>query len=178
MQPKLMHRQHRSITGATLIGFLLTLAGMLGSVTPALAADAPDVVFDYPAGVACWFDLRVEISLNQNRVERQFTDKNGNLVRMLTAGKGSTLVFTNLVTGKTLSLKPNGAVEHITMNPDGSRTVTFTGHNVVILFPNDVPAGPSTTLHMGRVTYAIDPNQVFTLQSIRGQSTDICGALP
>ncbi len=178
MQSKMTDRRHRGVSGVTLVVLILTLAAMLCSGTPASAVDPPDLEIDFPAGAACWFDLRVGISFNPNRVDRQFTDKNGNVVRLLTAGKGSTLVFTNLLTGNKLSLKPNGSVEHITLNPNGSQTVSITGHNVVILFPTDVPAGPSTTLYVGRVTYTVDTNQVFTLQSTSGASTDICGALP
>jgi hypothetical protein len=62
-------------------------------------------------------------------------------------------------------------------NADGSQTVTVTGHNVLILFPTDVPAGPSTTLYVGRVVCTIGVDQVFTLKSTSGKATDICAAL-
>ena len=55
--------------------------------------------------------------------------------------------------------------------------MTATGHNVLILFPSDVPAGPSTTLYVGRVVYTIGTDGVFTLVSTRGTATDICAAL-
>lgn len=150
----------------------LALITVAGSAVPSVA----DTV-DFPAGVACVFDLRVDISPNPNRVSREFVDKNGNVVRKLTAGKGDTLAFTNLSTGAMLVLRPNGSVEHITVNPDGSNTEVTTGHDVLILFPTDVPAGPSTTLYVGRLVFTIDPNEVFTLQSFTGTSTDICAAL-
>jgi len=41
----------------------------------------------------------------------------------------------------------------------------------------DVPAGPSTTLYVGRVVFTVDTSGVFTLQSVSGKSTDICAAL-
>lgn len=156
----------------------VTLITLVGSATQSIAADPPDVVIDLPAGVACAsFDLRIEIWNNPNRVFKEFKDKNGNVVRMLTAGKGNTLEFTNLVTSKTLSLKANGSVEHIKLTP-GLQTWTVTGHNVLILFPTDVPAGPSTTLYVGRVVFTVDTTTgVFTLQSVSGASTDICAAL-
>jgi len=134
-------------------------------------------VIDLPAGVACSFPLRVEIWNNTNRVFKEFTDKNGNVVRILTAGKGNTLAFTNLLTGETVQLKANGAVEHITLNADGSQTWEVTGHNVLILFPTDVPAGPSTTLYVGRVVFTVDTSGTFTLQSTSGTATDICAEL-
>jgi hypothetical protein len=55
--------------------------------------------------------------------------------------------------------------------------VTGTGHHVLILFPTDVPAGPSTTLYQGRIVYTVDPDEVFTLQEVSAQETDICAAL-
>jgi hypothetical protein len=62
-------------------------------------------------------------------------------------------------------------------NADGSRTVTLTGHNLLILFPTDVPPGPSTTLYVGRVVFTVDAGGVFTLESTSGRATDICAAL-
>ena len=157
----------------------VALITLVGSTTPSLAAASdPDQVVDLPAGLACaGFDLRVEIWNNPNRVFKEFRDKNGNVVRMLTAGKGNTLAFTNLGTNETLSLKPNGAVEHVALNADGSQTWAVTGHNVLILFPTDVPAGPSTTQYVGRVVFTVDTDGVFTLQSVSGTATDICAAL-
>ena len=149
-----------------------------GLVLAAQSASAQDATQDYPAGYACaGFDLRIEIWFNPNRVIKTFTDKNGNVVRVLTAGKGSRLSFTNLVTDANLSLKPNGAVEHIELGPDGLQTVVLTGHSVLILFPTDVPAGPSTTLYVGRVVFTVDQSSVFTLKSTSGKSSDICAAL-
>src|SRR5262245_39448619 len=119
----------------------LGAATQSGAVPP---STPPDMVIDLPAGLACSaFDLRVEIWNSQNRVFKEFRDRNGNVVRMLTAGKGNTLAFTNLLTTEQISLKPNGAVEHVALNPDGTQIWTVTGHNVLVLFPTDVPAGPS-----------------------------------
>jgi hypothetical protein len=139
---------------------------------------AADLVIDLPAGLACaGFDLRIEVVGNPNRVSREFTDKKGNVVRMLTAGKGSALSFSNLGTGAMLALRPNGSVEHIGILADGSQEWTTTGHNVLILFPTDVPAGPSTTIYVGRVTFTVDTSGVFRLGTTSGKSTDICAAL-
>ena len=52
-----------------------------------------------------------------------------------------------------------------------------TGHNVLILFPTDVPAGPSTTLYVGRVVFTVDSDGVFAVTDTNGTSTDICVAL-
>jgi hypothetical protein len=162
----------RSISSAT-----ARLAAGVGLISLASLASAADQTIDLPAGLACSdFDLRVEIT-GAPQVERQFTDKNGNVVRMLVAGKGSILTFTNLSTGASLTLKPNGSVSRTTFNQDQSTTNTTTGHNVLILFPSDVPAGPTTTLYVGRVVYGVDTSGVFTVQRTSGRTVDICAAL-
>jgi hypothetical protein len=110
-------------------------------------------------------------------VFKEFTDRNGNPVRLLSAGRGSTLALTNFVANERLVLKAGCSVTHITLNPDGTQTWAVTGHNLLVLFPTDVPAGPSTTLHVGQVVFTVDPAEVFTVQSVTGTSTDICAAL-
>jgi hypothetical protein len=104
-------------------------------------------------------------------------DKDGNIVRQISAGKGTDLLFTNRSTGATFFLKGNGSVTQITFNADGSQTWTITGHNVLILFPTDNPPGPSTTQYVGRVVFTVDLNGVFTLLEVSGRATDICAAL-
>jgi hypothetical protein len=160
--------------------FILSIAAALAALAGAsqsIAANPPDWSFDLPAGSACaGFDLHVEGWDNPQRVFKTFYDKNGNVVRMLSAGKGSDLTFTNLSTGSTLSLKSNGAVDKTTW-PGGIETHVSTGHIVLILFPSDVPAGPSTTLYVGRIVYTIDQSGVWTLQSTSGKKSDICAAL-
>jgi len=167
----------RSRTGV-LKGITVALSVMLISLLSpgALAADPPDTVIELPAGLACDFDLRIEIRGGE-QVFREFTDHNGNVVRTLSAGRGFALSFTNLASGATYSLKANGAVTHTRFNEDGSSTVVLTGHHVLILFPTDVPAGPSTTLHVGRVVYTVDQDGIFTVQKVSGKTTDICARL-
>jgi hypothetical protein len=49
---------------------------------------------------------------------------------------------------------------------------------VLVLYPTDVPAGPSTTLYVGSVVYTVDLlTGVFTLNAHSGRTTDICAAL-
>jgi hypothetical protein len=52
------------------------------------------------------------------------------------------------------------------------------GHNVLIYFPTDDPAGPSTTLVVGRADIIVDSETShFTRLSRTGNTTDICAAL-
>jgi hypothetical protein len=143
------------------------------SANAAIAAEHDQV---FPAGIACDFELAVDIA-GSDQHEHTFVDANGNPVRMLSAGVGSQLTFTNLSNDATIALPANGAVTNTVFNADGSQTVTVTGHNVLILFPTDVPAGPSTTLYVGRVVFTVGVDGVFTLQSTSGTATDICAAL-
>jgi hypothetical protein len=103
---------------------------------------------------------------------RTFTDQNGQVVRLLSAGKGFDLTFTNLNSGESIAFPSNGSVER----SDGT-TFQNLGHNVLILFPTDVPQGPSTTLYTGQLVYTVDASGVFTVQRTSGQTTDICALL-
>lgn len=152
------------------------MAVALSSGTGALAADPPDFTALFPAGVACSFDLFLE-GRGFPQVFKEFRDKDGNVVRVLVAGKGSALTFINDSTGASLSLRANGSVQHVSLNPDGSSTWVTTGHTVLILFPTDIPAGPSTTLHVGRVVFTATVNNDFEVLQVSGSTTDICAAL-
>jgi hypothetical protein len=174
-----------NMTGAFRLGARLACAvavawiGVAGLPATSMVPDTPpDATFVFPAGGACPnFDLQVEVWANPNAVFREFKDQNGHVVRTLTAGKGNTLLFTNLSNGQKLATRANGSVTHVTLNPDGSSTNELTGHNVLILFPTDIPAGPTTTLYVGRVVFTSDAFANFTLQSATANSTDICAAV-
>jgi hypothetical protein len=152
------------------------LTGGLGLPSISAAETNPDIVL--PQGTACK-DFALGLSIRGgNQVYREFVDRNGNVVRWLSAGKGNVQTFTNMTTGEELTIKTGGSVNHVTNNPDGSQTYTSTGHNVWILFPSDVPAGPSTTLYLGKVVFLVDPSTFFSqLQIAKAQEVDICAAL-
>jgi len=153
-------------------------AAMLGMALSAGVASVPALAdtLDLDAGVACSFPLHVEIT-GGRLVVREFKDRQGNVIRTFTGGLGTRLTFTNGTSGATLTLKSNGSVQHVTVNQDGSSRYSTTGHNVLILFPSDVPAGPSTVLTVGRTVFDVDPTGTFFLISTTGTSTDICAAL-
>jgi hypothetical protein len=169
--------QGRKATRLAPLVAALALASALavGTSVPVSAAP-PDLSIELPAGLACAFPLLVE-GTGDKRIMREFTDRNGNVVRTLAAGKGFTLTFTNLSTGESLTLPSSGSVQRTTVNSDGTSTVVSTGHNVVIFFPTDIPAGPSTTLYVGQIVYTVDASGVFTLQSTSGTTTDLCALL-
>lgn len=133
------------------------------------------VVLD--AGVACPdFPLAID-AVDGRRGVKQFVDDEGEVIRVIETGIGQQVTLTNAATGDTLPLRSNGAVMNTTVNPDGTTTVVSTGHIVLILFPSDVPAGPSTTLMVGRVEYTVDAADVFTVQRLSGRTVDLCAEL-
>ena len=165
---------------------LLAPASALAALTfataqPAIAATnsplPPSDTF-LPPGVGCEFALNIHSSAGKIH-EKDFFDKNGNEVRNITVKTGVVLTYTNQSSGKSVSIKTSGSVSKTVNNPDGSQTVTATGHNGLILFPTDVPAGPSTTQYTGRIVYTVGPapDFVFTLVSHSGKARDICDEL-
>jgi hypothetical protein len=167
----------KSRTARHLVAGVTALAlGSAVAVATAAPASAQELDLTLEAGLACDFELHIE-GTGDKRIMREFTDQNGNVVRLLSAGKGFDLTFTNTSTDESISFSSNGSVERTTINADGSATVQTTGHNVVIFFPTDVPAGPSTTLYEGRLVYTVSTDGVFTLQSSSGPTTDICALL-
>ena len=162
----------RFATRTLLTAILAVLAAL--AVPPVAAAQEPLVL---PAGVACEFELRIESDTNPNRVFREWRDSDGNLVRTLEAGQAADVTLVNTETGDSLTLEGRGAVNHTTYHPDGSWTTSLTGHWVLILFPTDFPAGPSTTLYVGRVTYTSTPDFTFTLVGSSGTQRDLCAEL-
>ncbi|MDQ1636322.1 MAG: hypothetical protein QOJ32_3131 [Frankiaceae bacterium] len=149
--------------------------GIFSLGMPSASADS------LPAGIACpGFALQFE-GVGGNRQVHDFTDENG-VGRIVTGGTGASLTFTNLSTGKTLTLPSNGSTSKQTVRPDKSSTNVITGHTILILFPTDktaggVPPGPSTSLIVGRVVFENDGAGNFTLTSTAGRVVDICAAL-
>ena len=148
---------------------------MLGSIASAGPAAASDFTVELPAGTACAFPLRVDGTGGQ-QMEHTFESKDGT-VRVLMTGTGSALTFTNQATGATLSLRSNGAVTRNTMLADGSTLNVLTGHNVLFLFPTDIPAGPSTSLYTGQVVFRATPTMDYTVLDTHGTSRDLCAEL-
>lgn len=163
----------RSKRGAAL-AMLAAAALLVGAAGPAAASD---FYLEFGAGVACDFGLGVEGTFVGPQNYREFTDAEGNVIWTLSAGRGNDLTFTNLATDATLSTEATGAVTRTVLHPDGSYTTTMTGGNVLIMFPTDEPAGPSTTLYHGRVVFDVDLGGVTTIQSTAGTAMDICAAL-
>jgi hypothetical protein len=168
-------RNLRTPTAAAILA-ALTLTAAQSTVANGPPQPVEPEEFELPAGQACDFGLRVAQSGGNLHIKR-FRDRNGVVVRTIQAGKGFLLTYTNLDTGNSVTIRTDGSVSKTTFNPDGTQTVSATGHNGLILFPSDVPAGPTTTHYVGRIVYTIDQSGVFTLVSTSGSQRDICAEL-
>jgi hypothetical protein len=181
----------RSIKRVVVVALVMS-ATVLGTVEAAVAQTSCELPqcqrIELDAGLACEFPLIVDVippDTREGHVIREFVDNNGNPVKViLKTGRGSAITLTNGNTGATLSLPASGAPQREVLfsngpgGDDDTSTFTTMGHLVLILFPTDVPAGPSTTLYVGSVVFDVEhPDEVFTLKETRGKSTDLCAVL-
>jgi hypothetical protein len=160
-------------------GIVLTASTLTITVGYFNAATAAEVVINLPPGEGCpGFGLRIHIVTNDNRKPvKVFKDEHGNIVRTISTGKGNDLTFTNLRTNSSLHIKANGSNAKSVINADGSETFTNTGHNVLIMFPTDIPAGPSTIQYTGKMIYTVRLDGVFVFEGASGKQIDICTAI-
>ena len=155
---------------------------VLGTAAPAAAEDPPahDAVLE--AGIAC-ADFAVGLDfVGGNRRTRELRGANGDVVGTLVTGAAEAVVVTNLTTGESVTAPSRGAATRTTITGEGTSTVTHTGNLLLILFPTDDPAGPSTTLIQGRTVFTVAPDpfpnsDLITVQSITGRTIDLCAAL-
>ena len=149
-------------------------ATVLGGVIDPAAAQDHDLML--PAGVACAdFDLGLDFGVDSRNL-LEFTNAEGNVVRAILAGRANAVTLTNVDTGATLLIGAKGSMWNIVNNPDGTTsTITTHGHLVLIMFPTDVPPGPSTTLYVGQVVFTFENETGFTtVQENEGTATDLC----
>jgi hypothetical protein len=169
-------------TGCRLATATLLTAALGLSLADSASAAPPEPVEPFeitlPAGVGCAeFDLTVSATAGKLRTV-EFVDEAGQPVRVISVGTGISYTYTNETTNESITTKASGSATSTVTNPDGTLTVTATGHNGLILFPTDVPAGPTATAYRGKIVYNVDPaTGVFTLLSTTGASLDICAEL-
>ncbi|HEX5828810.1 MAG TPA: hypothetical protein VFY23_14895 [Candidatus Limnocylindrales bacterium] len=151
----------------------LALLLALSVVAPAAAADDPYV---FPAGMACEFPLGYTGTDVGPDNSRDFYE-DGTLVWSVVAGRGGTATLINMDTDARLTIGTTGAASRTRYHADGSSTSELTGGWILIMFPTDDPAGPSTTQVLGRIVYDTSSDWVTTLRSVSGRQLDICAAL-
>ena len=176
---KTVPTQRKDVSLSIVAGVCLLLFTVTSDAAPPRNTQPPDALdITLEAGIACPdFDVRIQSEGPAAQVNKEFFDQSGNVVRMLSAGRGWDLTFTNVQTGALLAVKGNGSVSHTSVGADGVMTVSSTGHNGLIMFSTDIPPGPTSTLYSGRIVYTIDANFITTLKQTSGKSTDICAVL-
>jgi hypothetical protein len=156
---------------ATVFATAILLCGAASTAS----AQEHDLVFG--AGVACAFPLGLDGG--EFPPERKtFTDPSGNPIVVLSAGKSGAVTYTNLVTEETLTFPSRGTALRVTTRPDETLLLEFSGNVGILLFPTDVPAGPSTTQINGRLVFTFNPVDGFTeVRKQVGHQIDVCAAL-
>ena len=144
---------------------------------PPTATGEPDFSVEFPAGWACSnFGVKIDI-WEGDAATRHVKDRNG-VIRAVLAGGGGAFRYTNLLSGKTTTSKAGGVSQIVTVYAaDGTQKITINGHALIVWFPSDIPAGPWTSYYTGKVVYTLSPDYVGTLQSLNGNSVDICTEL-
>jgi hypothetical protein len=159
---------------ATALGAVVYLAlAAPASADPPTHEPFVNVGGSIPAGVGCaGFGITVTIDVDDQRVTT-FFDKDGNPIRQTITGR-LILTVRNDTTLESRTYRLGGSSQ-LAFGSDGSVTITLTGNSLVVLFPNDVPPGPSTTQGSGRAVIRVDA--LFTLVSRTGSVEDVCAAL-
>jgi hypothetical protein len=173
-----MRNPTRRLYGAsTLLAVAVTLAA--AAPAPALAAppevEPPRTSF-WEAGQLCAFPIEHTVYADGKNKVKEFTDAEGNLVRVLQSGTTSTERFTNLWTGATVTIRGAGYQMNQTFDDAGGSTATTNGQMLVTLGSQN-PDGPALTLYVGHLVRYFSNDATEQVTSFRGTSRDICAEL-
>jgi hypothetical protein len=161
----------KALAAAIASGALLT--SVSGTAAAAPPPTPNDLLANFDKGVACP-DFALQITGTGSKA-RIIKFKNGS---MITAGRGYLLTFTNVDTGKSITIKAAGSVQKESTDPvTGITTGQGSGDNGFVYFPTDSPPGPSTIMYTGLINYTYDSAGNYTVSSTKGTQQDICAAL-
>src|SRR5215472_1348545 len=166
------------------LGALLSVLGGVVTASPALAGRGPKwqppgpppPPFTLPASI-CGFQLRVTTVVNKEYT-KVLKNADGSTTFLFTGAV--TIAYTNLQTGKTITVPENGPGK-ATIFPDGSLTEVHTGRNgPFILSPADAQRFglPTVSVTAGKLTFSISaPPRVITSLILHGRVlVDVCAA--
>jgi hypothetical protein len=165
------------------VGALLCMLGGVVTASPALAGRGPKwqppsgPPFTLPA-LFCGFKLRVTAVVNKE-FTKVLKTADGSMTFLFTGAV--TVSYTNLQTGKTITVPENGPGK-ATIGSDGSITEVHTGRNgPFILAPADQKRFglPGVSVTAGRLAFSVSaPPRVITSLSLHGHVlVDVCAAL-
>src|SRR6186997_3011860 len=106
---------------------LLSTVFVAAALVPAVTANPPDrrtIDSDMLIPDQCTFPVLGHIEGGE--INRDFYDKSNNLVKQLGVFPGQTSTWTNLETGKSITVSDAGSF-HLRLEPDGSGTAVLTG---------------------------------------------------
>jgi hypothetical protein len=103
-----------------------------------------------------------------------FTDKDGNPVKQIVVFPGNTLTFTNVDTGKSVTILGTGSFQR-RANPDGSEADKVIGQG--FFSPNPVTGEPGIWDLNGHASATFDADGNLTSVEISGQLVDLCPQL-
>jgi len=165
-------------------GALLGVLGGVVTASPALAGRGPKWQPPTPGGppftlpaLYCGFKLRVAFPVNKE-FTKVLKTADGSMTFLFTGAV--TASYTNLQTGKTITVPENGPGKFFG-HPDGSFTEVHTGRNgPFILSPADATRFglPTVSVTAGKLTFSISANHVLTSLSLKGHVlVNVCAAL-
>lgn len=167
------HMNHRCTPAAVLATAILAAS----FVAPPANAAPEWEDFGPPdgAGIACEdFPLQIQIrGVGKEPRELPYTD---GTLRWQVAGKDVDYRFVNTLTGATYTLTRAASRLSVT-GEEGASVFTITGTGWVVLFPTDIPEGPSTTVFSGKLVVKEGPAGVFTVTQWTGKKVDVCAAI-
>src|SRR5215471_15041623 len=153
------------------LGALLCVLGGVVTASPALAGRGPKwqppgsvPPFTLPASL-CGFKLRVAFPVNKEYTKVLKT-ADGSMTFLFTGAV--TVSYTNLQTGKTITVPENGPGK-ATIGSDGSITEVHTGRNgPFILSPADATRFglPTVSVTAGKLAFSVSANGVMTSLSL------------
>jgi hypothetical protein len=158
-------------------------AGAASLVAVSAPAWAAPELTQYPANVGCSFPLTFVTDPDlgsQHEIKKK--EKRG-VLTTIKVGSSAPVTFTNATTGATYTVKGKGGNLTTDVVSNGDTILTFSGHYVLIWFPEDHPtgpgsAGPETNLNIGHVVVRISGEDgTWTLIRESGTKADICALL-
>ena len=128
-----------------------------------------------------WLGVKEEGGTKDVRVVR---DSSGTVIETVTTRTGVVVTYSNFGSKKKAKKAEKQVIINtprsvLTIRPEGTiERWIAEGSNGLVLFPTDIPAGPSTSHYEGKIEYTVDTTTgVFTLTSVNASKRDICAEL-
>ena len=156
---------------------LLSMLLLALAVVPAATAVTPDrdpfwVSEDVSLPNECAFAALLHIEGRE--IDTTFSDKAGDTVKLLGVFPGQTSTWTNLDSGKSITLVDSGSF-HAQARRDGSATIAITGHGPI---NSEIVGEPGLWyLAGGRVLLTIDADGNLTSVEVTGNLVNLCTRL-